>query len=86
MWYEQLLAVHSNDDIRSMLYTTDKDTAFLELPALPDAALRQIIGDFAKAKQKVLSVEDQEQILEYCKKIEKNMQMWINMRIYFRMD
>lgn len=68
MWYEQLLAVHSNDDIRTMLYTQDKDSAFLELPVLPDAALRQIIGDFAKAKQKVLSVEDQEQILEYCKK------------------
>ena len=72
MWYEQLLSVHSNDDIRSMLYTADKDTAFLELPVLSDEALKQIIGDFAKAKQKVLSVEDQKQILEYCKEIEKN--------------
>lgn len=74
MWYEQLLSVHSNDDIRSMLYTADKDTAFLELPVLSDEALKQIIGDFAKAEQKVLSEEDQEQILEYCKRIEKNQQ------------
>ena len=72
MWYEQLLSVHSNDDIRSMLYTADKDTAFLELPVLSDKALRQIIKDFAKAEQKVLSEEDQKQILKYCKKIEKN--------------
>ena len=72
MWYEQLLAVHSNDDIRSMLYTADKETAFLELPVLSDGALKQIIGDYAKAEQKVLSEEDQEQILEYCKRIEKN--------------
>ncbi len=72
MWYERLLAVHSNDDIRSMLYTEDKDSAFLELPVLPDEALKQIIEDFAKVKQKILSEDDKEQILEYCKKIEKN--------------
>ena len=72
MWYEQLLSVHSNDDIRSMLYTADKDSAFLELPVLSDKALKQIIIDFAKAEQKVLSEEDQKQILEYCKKIEKD--------------
>lgn len=72
MWYEQLLLVHSNDDIRSMLYIQDKDSAFLELPVLPDEALKQIIEDFAKVKQKILSEDDKEQILEYCKKIEKN--------------
>ena len=72
MWYEQLLAVHSNDDIRSILYTQDKDSVFLELPVLPDEALKQIIRDFAKEKQKVLSEDDQEQILEYLKKIERN--------------
>ena len=72
MWYEQLLAVHSNEDIRSILYTADKDSAFLELPVLSDKALKQIIKDFAKAEQKVLSEEDQKQILKYCKKIEKN--------------
>ncbi|MCI8363607.1 MAG: hypothetical protein HFG34_01455, partial [Eubacterium sp.] len=74
MWYEQLLVVHSSDDIRAMLYTADKDSAFLELPVLPDEALKQIIQDYAEATRKVLSEDDRQQILEYCKKIEKNQQ------------
>ena len=72
MWYERLLTVHSNDDIKTMLYTIEIDTMFLELPTLSDDAFKYIMSDYAAEKGKVFSECEQEEILEYCKKIEKS--------------
>lgn len=74
MWYERLLTAHSNDDIRSMLYTTGKEIMFLELSTLSDDAFKYIMADYAEGKGKVLSEHEKEEILEYCKKIERNEQ------------
>lgn len=71
LWYEQLLSVHSNDDIKSMRYTTDSQTMFLELKALRDDDIKHILCDYAGANNKALPEKTQTEILEYCRNIEK---------------
>ena len=74
MWYERLLAIHSNEDIQTMLYMAGNDAMFLELPTLSDDAFKSIMADYANQKAKSLSVQEQEEILAYCKRIEKSEQ------------
>ena len=74
MWYERLLAIHSNEDIQTTLYMAGNDAMFLELPTLSDDAFKSIMADYANQKAKSLSVQEQEKILAYCKRIEKSEQ------------
>ncbi len=71
IWYDRLLSVHARDDVKSMLYTGGADRMFLELPTLSDDAFKSIIADYGAARGRQISGKDQEEILAYCKKIER---------------
>ena len=71
IWYDRLLSVHARNDVKSMLYAGGADRMFLELPTLSDDAFQSIIADYGAARGRQISGKDQEEILAYCKKIER---------------
>ena len=69
LWYERLLG-DKKDDIIQFQHMNENST-FLELEELSEEALGEIAKDYARAKDRTLSLDDVNSLVQYCKDVEE---------------